>query len=1071
MNSIKSFPAGNSLRLKFSMKKNLKFLGSLILLLTVSFLNITSANAQTDKQFSLEKGESGNNLPFSSGDVDSSLIDNLFTTYGSSGYRASVSALAKQKDGKLLAAGNFSYVNGTAKSLLVRLNPNGSVDTDFNAPGFYPVLNIVPLANGKILISGTFSTYINGIYYRGLVQLNEDGSLDNDFAVDVSGVFRLAVQSDGKIVIVGSFSTVNGFTINNVARLNADGSLDTSFQVGSGASNTVNAVAIQADGKILIGGAFTSYNNIPKPRLARLNVDGSLDTTFNVGDASTSTSGPNSSVSDIIIQPDNKILIGGAFNAVNGATRSAQIARLEPDGTLDNSFAPVNPLSYTSGVRILLQPDGKVIAGFIADVPTTSNLSTLYRFNSTGTLDTSFNSTVKVTVLSLVLEDDGKIIIGGGFSTVNGNFKNALARLNSDGTTDDSFDYVLSFAASAYTIAVQSDGKILIGGNFEYVNQRLKNGIVRLNTDGSIDESFKVTGNFSTNSFALISTIVPLKNGKILIGGNFTTLNGQTVSRIARLNSDGTTDAGFNVGSGPNGAVLSISVQADDKILVAGNFYAFNNLPKKGIVRLDKSGAVDTTFDPPFSFASSVPKVVFQPDGKILLAGSFTLTSGAERSGVVRLNNDGSLDDGFNTSASSSAVRDIVIQPDGKIIVGGSFYGFNGTTIRNIVRLNADGSVDTAFNLGNGANYTVNAVLLQTDGKIWIGGDFTIVNGIRRGRLARLNSDGSLDDFDINPGANLQVLALAQQIDGRLLVGGSFTQIGGLQRVGFARIRLSHNAFTPLFDFDGDGKTDYAVFRAESGAWYKINSSNGNSDGRLFGLSTDLIVPADYDGDGKTDLAVWRPSDGYWYILKSTVNEVRLEQFGDKGDIPVAADFDGDGKADLAVFRPSTGVWYILQSRDGFRAVQFGISMDVPLVGDFDGDGKADIAVYRPSEGTWYILPSAGGFSAVTFGAAEDIPVPGDYDGDGKTDVAVFRPSNGTWYVLGTTQGFYGTQFGSNEDYPVPGDYDGDGKTDVAVYRPSAGYWYVLTSSNQSFKSQLYGAKDDLPIPAAFLKR
>ncbi len=1054
------------------MKKHLNFLGSLLLLLFISSANFNLINAQTGDRLPLEKGEQENNASSLSGDVDPSLIDNLFTSYyQTQGSRASVFALARQNDGKILVTGNFSYANGAAKSLLVRLNPNESVDTSFNFPSsVYPISQAVPLANGKILISGSFSTTINGITYSGLAQLNEDGSLDDNFTVNVNGISQFVVQPDGKIVIAGGFSTVSGFAINSIARLNKDGSLDTSFQVGSGANNSVFAVAVQPDGKILIGGYFTSYNNVSKSRMARLNTDGSLDTTFSVGDGS-SASGPNSSVYDIIIQPDNKILIGGAFYAVNGAARNAQIARLETNGTLDNSFNPVNPLNNTSGVRIALQPDGKILAGFIANLPTNSTLSTLYRYNSDGSLDTSFNSAVNAPVSAFLLEGDGKIIIGGAFTTVNGNFKNAVARLNPDGTTDNSFNYVLGFAALSNAIAVQPDGKILVSGNFEYVNQAVKNGFVRLNADGSVDQSFNVVGNFANGSFANISTIVPLANGKILIGGNFTIVNGQSVNRITRLNSDGSLDSGFNVGGiGPNGTVLSIAVQTDEKILATGNFYTFNNTPRQGVVRLEKNGAVDPSFVAPFSSTNgSVPKVVLQPDGKILLGGGFTLTNGAQRSGVVRLNSNGSLDDGFNSS-SNYIINDIVVQPDGKILVGGNFSGFNGVSMRNIARLNTDGSVDTTFNVRSGANSTVSAIILQSDGKILIGGDFTTVNGIRRGRLARLNSDGSLDDFDVSPGANLPILDLAQQSDGRLLVGGSFTQIGGLQRVGFARIRLPQNNSRTPFDFDGDGKTDFAVFRAAAGAWYKLNSSAGNSDGRLFGLPTDRIVPGDYDGDGKTDLAVWRPSSGYWFILKSTTSEVIFEQFGGDGDRPLAADFDGDGKADLAVFRPSNGVWYISQSRDGFRAVQFGASTDVPLIGDFDGDGKADVAVYRPSSGAWYILPSAGGFSSVTFGAEEDIPVPGDYDGDGKTDFAVWRPSNGTWYVLGTTQGFSSQQFGAAADRPVPGDYDGDGKTDVAVFRPSSGSWYVSLSSNKAFKSQNYGAKEDLPIPSAFLR-
>jgi len=1060
--------------LNLFVKKTQNILSVSVFLLFVALLGINSANAQSGERLSSEKEESQGSALTMPGDVDSSFVANLFTTLGQ-GSRASVSALARQNDGKILVAGNFSFVNGVPKALFVRLNRDGSVDTRFNPLISFPIQKIMPLADGKILVSGNFSITVNGINYRGLARLNEDGSLDDGFAVDASGVSEFAVQPDEKIVIVGGFSQVNGFSINRVARLNTDGSLDTSFQIGNGADNSASAVAIQPDGKILIGGNFTTFNSAALPRLVRLNTDGSLDKCFNACTGTSNTSGPSNSVTQIILQPDNKILIGGIFTAVNGVARSAGIARLENNGTLDSSFAPTTPLSNTSGVRLALQIDGKILAGFSASFPFgTTSSTTLYRFNSDGSLDNTFSSIVNSAILAILLEDDGKIIIGGAFTQVNGVFKSTLARLNPSGMTDNGFNYTFGFSASANTIAVQADGKILVAGNFEYVNETVKSGLVRLNADGSVDESFKATGNFFnvTGSFGLFA-VVPQPDGKVLIGGNFTIVNGQTVNRIARLKSDGSLDTDFNVGNGTNGTVTSIVRQADGKILVAGDFNTFNGASRPRIARLNQDGTIDTTFDSPFAQNGlSISTMTLQADGKILVGGvNFTLLNGTVRRSVIRLNSNGSVDESFSSLAESTIIITVIaMQPDGKILIGGAFSLINGVVRRSIARLNADGSVDATFNPRSGANNSVNAILLQTDGKIIIGGNFTTFNGIRRNRLARLNPNGSLDDFNAGSGANGQVLTLAMQSAGRLLIGGNFTQIGGLNRVGLARLRLSQFGFAPLFDFDGDGKTDFAVFRPDSGAWYRLNSSNGSFDGRLFGLSSDRLVPGDYDGDGKTDIAVWRPSSGEWIILKSTTNEVSFQQFGTNGDRPLAADYDGDGRDDLAVFRPSNGTWYILGSTSGFQAVQFGVSTDVPLIGDFDGDGKADVAVFRPSNGTWYVLPSLGGFTAVQFGINEDVPVAADYDGDGKTDIAVWRPSNATWYLLRSAQGFTSTQFGNSPDRPAPGDYDGDGKADIAVFRPSNGTWYVILSSNNAAKTQVFGLSGDVPIPAAYLR-
>jgi hypothetical protein len=250
-------------------------------------------------------------------------------------------------------------------------------------------------------------------------------------------------------------------------------------------------------------------------------------------------------------------------------------------------------------------------------------------------------------------------------------------------------------------------------------------------------------------------------------------------------------------------------------------------------------------------------------------------------------------------------------------------------------------------------------------------------------------------------------------------------------------VTVIRSPVTPNFDFDGDGRADFSVFRPSNSNWY-LNRMNGGFDAVQFGLATDKLAPADYDGDGKTDIAVYRA--GTWFLQRSQLGFLGFA-FGLPEDIPQPADFDGDGRAELSVWRPSNGVWYVYNlATDQFTAFQLGASGDKPVVGDYDGDGKADFAIYR--NGTWYVQTSTLGFQTYRWGGSGDIPVPADYDGDGKTDFAVFRPSEGNWIISFSESGdFTRVGWGLAADALVPADYNGDGKTDVAVFRN--GIWYI----------------------------
>jgi uncharacterized repeat protein (TIGR02543 family) len=274
-------------------------------------------------------------------------------------------------------------------------------------------------------------------------------------------------------------------------------------------------------------------------------------------------------------------------------------------------------------------------------------------------------------------------------------------------------------------------------------------------------------------------------------------------------------------------------------------------------------------------------------------------------------------------------------------------------------------------------------------------------------------------------------------------------------------------------DFNGDGKTDIAIYRKEWGAWYIRPSDGSDVIGQGWGGDpSDIPVPGDYDGDGKTDLAIYRKSNGAWWIIPSSTGTPYGVGFGGGAtDIPVPGDYDGDGKSDVAIYRQEWGAWYIIPSGGGAVIARGwgGGSTDIPVPADYDGDGKTDMAIYRAENGAWWIIPSSTGtsYGVGHGGGPTDVPVPGDYDGDGKADVAIYRESWGAWYIQPSAGGAMIAMGwgGDSTDIPVPGDYDGDGKTDVAIYRKSNGAWWIIPSfAGTPYGVGFGGGPTDIPV-------
>lgn len=692
----------------------------------------------------------------------------------------------EQPDGKKVVTGAFIRVNGAATSSLVRLNANGTVDAAFqqNLGTASPVYRVALQSNGQLLLTSFTTTTpltAGGISRNTILRLNADGTGDASFnagtgtntATSGSSVDFSLPLPNGQVLATGSFDSFNGVPANNIVRLTSTGGIDATFNPGSGPDDYISTSALLPSGKYLIAGYLTSYNGLSRNAIVRLNTDGSADTTFNP-DLPT-----GSGIDNFTVQPDGRILVAGSFGL---AGTSYTLLRLNADGTRDNTFTGnTTPIYSYYGNAVEVQADGKIL---VARRDGTTTLP-VARLNSNGTPDASFAPSVTgFNFFSLTLLASGKLLVAGRAMAL-GNIPNsAVLQLNTNGSLDTSFQPSFQTTGAIANVVRQADGKLIASGSFSEVNGQAVNALVRFNADGTVDGTY-------TGTSALQNTPTDLAlqpDGRLLVAYPTT---------VQRLLATGSNDNSFanSTLTMTGGSTNRLLLQPDGRILVGGQAPAANY---PAIVRLQNNGTLDGSFSAALGAGTARMSIVralaLQPDGRIVVAGTYAPTTGPALSTVRRLESTGTFDLAytgptllFNNSSTSSFVNSVALQADGAAVIGGLFNNIGS----NVARLTTTGAQDASFAAPAFATGSVSKVLIQPNGRILLGGLFA--SSFLPSNLARVLSTGAADaSYAATAVPNSTVRALLIQPDGGIVAGGSFNAVSGQLTAGLARIIASN---------------------------------------------------------------------------------------------------------------------------------------------------------------------------------------------------------------------------------------------------------------------------------------
>lgn len=673
-----------------------------------------------------------------------------------------ITTLAVQSDGGIVAGGWFRVADNSAlnkQGRLIRLHVGGETDPSFQVwhagPDDEIIWSVVAREDGMLFAAGDFFHW-NGLEAPGCVRLYPDGRRDMSFR-SPTGTYdarALKLLPDWGLLVAGSQALLH---------LGPDGSVKASWaadQSGPGWSHYSSVDALP-DGSIVTAGNFDQFAGQPRNRFARILPNGSLraDNPF-----------PGESAPSVVaVQRDGKVLVGGYLRKPN--LDRYHLARLNADGSMDTAFSP----DVGGLVRcITLQPDGKILIGGDFEAVAGESQAYLARLHPDGSLDTSFRPVASEVVYDIKLQPDGRILAGGLYQFSRSTERRTnVGRFYPDGRLEadlhpDGFEQV-------HAAALQADGRLVFG-------QLRRAGapptdpaatLRRLHRDGTPDDSLEIFTD------AVIRCVGVETNGAVVFGGDFTSANGTSRQRLARVTPDGTFDLTF--APNLNAPARAVALRANGGWLVAGDFTQVNNTPCLRLASLLPDGSVDMGFSA--NVDGSVEAVSVLTNGRSYVAGAFAQVSGSPQPWLARLEERGGLDTAF-APALDGVAHAVCALDDGGCLVGGEFTTVNGIIRPGLARLQADGTVDTSFTPA--LNLRCRSILQRADGVVQVAGESLSTLGEWEPRLVLLRPDGSalkdlmekVEDEDARAFGRGRVRALVPEADGKLYAGGDFEYYG-----------------------------------------------------------------------------------------------------------------------------------------------------------------------------------------------------------------------------------------------------------------------------------------------------